>query len=244
MAELYTYDWQYEGAKARFTVDLAISDEGAGDAYPFVFRLDCRAPKDGLLTPRCIRHANAMEQKSVKEGFLFAGRVETQSRVLIYLYGKSRVSLSSLEYIYEKEKLLVCYADVQEDIEWNFYNSFLCPDAAKMQTEENRKQIERIRKAGDVITAARRVRFHMFFPSEPLAAMFSQQARQSGFALGEAEFIPEMEQPHGIVIVRVSTLQKDELDAVTSQAIYLARPYEGILCYWDCPLIPKSHPLR
>ncbi len=244
MAELYTYDWKYEGESARFTVDLALSSEAASGAYPFIFRLDCRTNKDGELTKRALRHVDAMQSAAQKEALLFAGRVETDTRALLYLYGKSRVSLSSLEYVYEKERLLDCYADVQEDTAWSFYTDFLYPDAAKMQTEENRKLIARIQKAGDNIAASRRVNLHMFFPSEPLLTMFSQQARQSGYAIAESEFIPEMETPYGIVIVRVSTLQKADVDALTTHAIYLAKPFEGVLCYWNCPIIPKNHPLR
>ncbi len=244
MAELFTYDWQYEGEDAVFTADLALSGEGEQGAYPFVFRLYCRAPKGGKLGARALRHVETMCKNAAKEGFLFVGRVDTEDRAILFFYGKSMVSLSSLEYLYEKERLLECRADAQEDPSWSFYQGFLYPDAAKLQTEENRKQIERIRKAGDSITAARRLRLHMFFPSEPLLAMFCDQARKGGYAIGENEFIPEMEQPYGIVIIRISTLQKRELDALTTQAIYLAAPCEGVLCYWDCPLIPKNHPLR
>lgn len=245
MANLFTYDWQYEGEDAVFRADLSLQPETQAEEYPFLFRLDCRAAKEEALTPRCLRHVDSMERKFIKEDLLFAGRVDTPLCAQFYLYSRGKETGAALEYIAEKEKrLLECRIDARDDADWSFYHRFLYPDVAKSQTEENRKLIDRIVKTGDNPAAARRIRLHLFFPSEPLAAMFAQQARTAGFALAESEFIPEMETPHGVVIVRVCTLQKREVDAMTTQAIRLAAPCQGIMCYWECPRIPKNSPLR
>lgn len=245
MADWFTYDWQYEGEDAVFRVDLSLEPETQAEEFPFLFRLDCRAVKDDSLSARCLRHVDTIEKKLVKQDVLFAGRVDTRSCAQFYLYSRGKETGAALEYICEKEKrLLDCRIDAREDGGWSFYQKFLYPDAAKSQTEENRKLIARIEKLGDNPAAARRIRSHLFFPSEPLAAMFAQQARTAGYAIGESEFIPEMEQPHGVVIVRVCTLEKREVDAMTTQAIRLAVPCQGIFCYWECPRIPKNNPLR
>ncbi len=242
MANWFTYDWLDKGEPARYAVDLALGERASAETYPFVFRLYCTAPGD--MSGRCRRHAEALLSKCLKEGFLLAGRVDTNTRALFYFYGKAKVSLASIEYAYAKEKLLTCRADVQEDPSWSFYGEQLCPDAAKYQTEQNREMIERMRKAGDYTPAARRVRLHMFFPSEPLLSMFSQAARQAGFALSDTQFYPDMERAYGIAIIKICTLNKPDVDALTTGAIYLAQNYDGTLLYWDAPVVPKHSPLR
>lgn len=242
MSNWFTYDWQEQGERAHYAVDLALGEQGKAEEYPFVFRLYCKSPHE--INERCRRHANALLSKCEKEGFLFAGRVETPSCIQFYFYGKAKVSLSSIEYAYAKEKLLSCRADVQEDPSWSFYGEHLCPDAAKYQTEQNREMIARMAKAGDYTPASRRVRLHMFFPSEPLCAMFAEQARQSGFALSETHFYPEQERAYGVAIIRICTLNKPDVDALTTSAIYLAQNFDGTLLYWDSPVVPKHSPMR
>ncbi|MDO5110807.1 MAG: DUF695 domain-containing protein [Clostridia bacterium] len=242
MANWFTYDWQEKGETAKYAVDLALGEQGSAEDYPFVFRLYCSAPKE--INGRCRRHADAILTKCVKEGFLFAGRVDTATCIQFYFYGKAKVSLASMEYAYAKEKLLSCRADVQEDPSWSFYGEQLCPDAAKYQTEQNREMIARMAKAGDYTPASRRVRLHMFFPSEPLLVMFSEQARHAGFALSDTQFYPDMERAYGIAIIKIATLNKPDVDALTTSAIYLAQNYDGTLLYWDAPVVPKHSPLR
>jgi len=74
--------------------------------------------------------------------------------------------------------------------------------------------------------------------------MFAEQSRREGFALGDTEFLPELDCPHGQIIIAVSTLEKAALDTLTTRAIRLAAPYEGKLMYWDCPMIPKASPFK
>ena len=79
---------------------------------------------------------------------------------------------------------------------------------------------------------------------ESLVSLFAEEARLSGFAIGESEFRPEFEEPHGIKLQCISTLDKREIDALTTKAIRIAAKYEGHLEYWDSPVVPKKSPLR
>jgi len=212
--------------------------------YPFVCRMLCRMQKHGPITGRAKRHIEKLVKAAAEEGLLYVGQVETEERLRLFFYAAAPDALETLEALYAKEKLLRCRADIQEDPQWDFYRGFLYPDAAKHQTEENRKQIARIEKTGDNLAAARRLRLHMFFPAETLSVMFAEQSRKAGFALGDTEFLPELECPHGQIIIAVSTLEKPAMDALTTRAIRLAAPYEGKLMYWDCPMIPKASPFR
>ena len=127
---------------------------------------------------------------------------------------------------------------------WQSYFKLLYPNAAKYQTVLNGEFIQLMEKRGDNVDAARRLNLHMFFPTEPQRLLFSEQARLSGFAIGDALYKPEQEMPYGVILHRVSTLMKQDLDGVTTRAIRLAEKYDGSMTYMDSASVPKRHPMR
>ena len=135
-------------------------------------------------------------------------------------------------------------AGASDDPEWNTYLNLLYPDAAKYYTETNRKNAQLYRKNGDCITAVRRLTLHMAFSLETLVPRFAEEARLSGFAIGDAEFNPDIDLPYGVKLHIISSLLNEDLDKYTTLAIYTAERYGGRLLYWESPIIPKNSPLR
>ena len=70
--------------------------------------------------------------------------------------------------------------------------------------------------------------------------MFEESARQAGYAIGSPEYHSDFELPNGTVLYRISTLKRDDIDALTVRTVKLAQSMEGRLLYWDCNIVPKS----
>ena len=246
MPDWFTYDWRFDGEPARFTVDQAFLGGAPFAHMPVLFRVSC-ACKEGKSSIRRLEamRISAIESKCLKAiSPFYAGSIETNTRKVLYLYANSIAQLEPLEKIVMPVRGLFCEVAARTENDWRTYFDLLYPDAAKFQTEENRKYIELMRKGGDGIQPARRVRLHMFFKTEPLMHLFAEKARQVGFAVGTPEYAPEHAQAYGVVVLRVSSLEKREIDDVTTQVIRLAEEFEGTLLHWDCPLVPKVNPLK
>lgn len=118
--------------------------------------------------------------------------------------GRTRGPWSPCARLWKRRKPSSAPLGLREDPRGEIYHRLLYPDAARLFTEENRRQIALLKKHGDMLTPARRIAFHTFFPTEPLAAIFAEGARQAGFAVGDREFLPEQENPYGVVLLRIS----------------------------------------
>lgn len=234
--DLFTYDWQMEGVPAVFLVEMNLDEDGR-KARPFLLYIKCASPA-GPLGPRQAKKLAALEKKLHKQAeWLFAGSIEDAQRKAFFFYVKDdKEDLALAQGLLDREKSLRCTAACKDDPEGEIYRKLLYPDAARLFTEQNRKQIQFMQKKGDALTPARRVTLHAFFPAEPLMGRFAEAARQAGFAVGEYEFEPEQPLPYGVTLHRISTLEKSAMDALTTEVIYLAARFDGALQYWSCPV--------
>ena len=239
----FTYDWHMDGEPARFIVDMDLGNE-ALLSRPYMLYIQGKS-RDGKLSGREAKHLDGLEKKCLKRiDGIFAGSIRTEDRGAFFFYTQEEDALEIAKEIAGKEKLLQCTAMLREEPDHETYNVILYPDAARLFTEQNRKQLLIIKKRGDSMTPARRITLHVFFPAEPLVGRFAEQARISGFAVGEYEYEPEHEEPYGVSLCRVSSLDKAEIDDITTKVIRLAAQYEGKLSYWNCPIVGKILPFR
>ena len=237
-AELFSYDWKLDGVPAEYTVDMALPAEALA-SRPYLFYIQGKS-RSGAFTSRESKHMGALEKRVRKElDGVYAGEIRTAERQVFFYYGADPGALEPLRKAVEKEKAIQCALGLREDPRGEIYHRLLYPDAARLFTEENRRQIALLKKHGDMLTPARRIAFHTFFPTEPLAAIFAEGARQAGFAVGDREFLPEQENPYGVVLLRISSLDKAAVDEMTTRIIQLAAAQEGTLQYWDCPIVGK-----
>lgn len=240
--ELFTYDWQIDGDDALFCVDLALYDHAPDPVYNVLLYINCAAKTPGkAFDLGMVKRAENVLKKCLKATApLYAGYIRTFDAIQFYFYASEEEHLKAVEKIALKERVLYCRAGMQKEPEWQTYFRLLYPDAAKLQTEQNRRHIALLKKHGDNLAAPRRVRFHLFFPSEPIVNYFSDEALKLGFAVGQQEFVPEFENPYGVALHRISALDKKELDRLTTEIIHLAEGFEGMLKDWDCQIIPKK----
>jgi uncharacterized protein (TIGR01619 family) len=241
------YDWILNSAPAVYRVDMEFKSLASGAGCKTLALVKCGTREAGApdMTPRERRAALALEKKCLRlPGVFYAGSIDTGSGVRMYFYGRNERELESVAAATENEDRLICSCSIIYEPELETYYRFLYPDSAKYQTVKNERLIEDIRKRGDNTQAPRRINLHMYFPTEPLRVMFQEEARQSGFAIGGAVYTPEQELPYGIVLHRISTLEKRDIDAVTTKAIRAAEKFGGELIHWDCQFICKGSPLR
>jgi uncharacterized protein (TIGR01619 family) len=241
------YDWILNGAPAVYRVDMEFHKLARGAGCTTLALVKCGTREAGApdMTPRERRAAGGLEKKCMRlPGVYYAGSIDMGSGVRMYFYGRNERELEGLCAAAEKEDRLMCSASIAYEPELETYYRLLYPDAAKYQTVKNERLIENIKKRGDNTQAPRRINLHMHFPTEPLRVMFQEEARLSGFAIGSAVYAPEQELPYGIVLHRISTLEKRDIDAVTTKAIRAAEKFGGELIQWDCQFICKGSPIR
>ncbi len=235
------YDWQAEKQRAVFRVDTALYDIAPMPTHGVLFGI-VTTGRDGKLgdSMRDTLSRQLAERLEKKVGLVYAGSVSVEGRTKLFLYGSSVSQLDAVESAADRAMFIKCRCSAASDEDWKTYFKLLYPDAAKMQTLWNKRTIAMMKKQGDVIDAARRINLHVFFPTEPLRIMFDEQARLSGFAIGEPEFAAESSLPYGTVIRRISTLDKAEIDILTAKAVYLAEKFDGRLVHWDCAIMRKN----
>lgn len=233
----FEYDWQYEGKEAAYCVDMTYENE-LDRLGEVLVTLTCKGKK-GTITDGEYRKYEKLRDKIVKKLFVtYVGLIESSDAVRFYFYANTHeVGLQIEKIIKRIANVVAC--DCCYDKEKNLYKKTLFPDRAKLYTEENRKHINTFAENGDCMHAPRKINFHVFFPSEPLRILFEEQARLSGYAIGDAEFIMEYPLPHGIAVHKICSLNKADIDDATSRLIYIAQKHEGELYFWDCVLVPK-----
>ena len=245
MAQWFGYDWPIEGAYAHFAVDMELTDIPSWE-WPVLLYLSCESKRKGASSLNAIESARAdsLQRSFVKKtACLYAGSIEVGAQRQFYFYAREKRAKKQLDETAERERILKGRSGGAEEPQWVTYRQLLYPDAAKLPTERNRDQIALLRKNGDTLTGVRRVRFSLFFATESIMLLFGEQARLSGFAIAGPVYEPEHELAYGVSIVRLSTLEKPEIDSLTTRAIRIAEKYGGELRYWDSPVVRHSGPI-
>lgn len=233
----FEYDWHYKGNEASICVDLSYAENEAALGN-ILIDLRCDS-KSGELNDSAYRRYERLRDKLIRKvNMCYVGLIETHSAVDFFFYAETNSVLDSIDkYIRRIADRVSC--ECRYDNERGFYKNTLYPDTAKLYTEENGKLIQALKERGDCVSAPRKLNFHVYFPTEPLRILFEEQARLSGYAIGECEFVPEDKNPYGTVVHKIVSLEKPDVDDATSRLIYIAEKHEGVLMFWDCVLVPK-----
>ena len=240
----FEYDWHIEGIDAVFAVDTQLVERTPYSNNPYLFYISCMTPDGEPFTMMQARRAAALVSRCEKLLPIYAGRICAADHHQFYFYGSDRTVQKQLSDECKKVRKLVCRAGRINDPEWSTYLELLYPDAAKYQTELNRRTLEQYEKKGDGIETPRRVNFHCFFPAEPMLMQFSEDARLSGFALGKPEFAPEAELIYGIAAQAITSLEKRDIDKLTTRVMAIASRYDGRLISWDTQVVRRRPPMR
>lgn len=246
MADFITYDWHVRKEPAVFHVDISFEEETP--VYSGLLYCAIAASADGTLafTPAHERRMLRVESKLLKAitpGH-YMGYIHMEALRQYYFYVPDTVlAMDIVEHIAFKETKLCVNAGGVDEPDWLTYYSLLLPDAAKYQTMRNGACIEHQRTSGDALEKVRRLTFYVCFPTEELRQFFCDGARNVGFALGDASFEPEIPLSHVQALYALSSLDKAQVDALTTKAIRAAAPHGGELLRWTCPRMARKSPL-
>ena len=228
----FEYDWRHENEDAVFGVEMAYAALDEIRIRHSELLIVTAEGKGGHVTESQWRKFEAIKNRLVRHYTIqYAGFIKAASNARYYYYTPDASVAASIEVYLSKYRFISC--DSINDTAWKYYFKLLYPTAAKLQTEENAKTIGLYSRMGDSLTTPRKITLHMYFPSESLRILFEEQARLSGFAIGDSEFGMEYEKPHGVQIHKIAPLLKRDVDELTTRAIHIAKKYDGDLVYWD-----------
>ncbi|MBO4562423.1 MAG: DUF695 domain-containing protein [Clostridia bacterium] len=235
------YNWQLDGNEAYFGVELSYYRKAPDEKHPLLCYFCCETTNGGALTPADEKRIEQLAAKCKRRTRIQpAGFVQSGNMRQYYFYTASKEEYDVLKDVAEKEKKLLCRVGGKREDDWATYFQLLYPNEVKYQTVKNREQVKKLHSIGDNIEASRRINLHVCFRTEQQRLMFEETARNAGFAIGGAEFLSESDLPNGVVIYRISSLKREDIDSVTVRVIKLAQKMEGRLSYWDCNIVPRS----
>ncbi|MDO4568572.1 MAG: DUF695 domain-containing protein [Clostridia bacterium] len=237
------YDWETDGMPAVFELDMDLYDIAPSPTHDTLFYVVCEpASITASMQSRGYRaKCEAAMRRCLAIGSQkLAGVISTSEFLQFYTYGTDLHALADIEDAARSVRGIVTRAGAQREPKWQTYMRLLYPDAAKFQTVRNAEQIELMRKCKDLLYPSRKLNLHVYLKTEPLRLLFEEQARLSGFAVGKPEFDDRSPRPYGVCLHIISSLNKREVDAVTTRVVRLAQQYEGALVGWDCALMKRT----
>lgn len=245
MTDWYVYDWELQGLPAQFHVDLSYMEQfdALGDFTTLLY-VSCYAKKQDAIAFSA-REARALENvsreclKILGSKCAFVGYIDIAAQRRYYFYtSDARLLVPLMAYCTEEDALKLECFKADEPNRQTYYR-LLVPDAAKRQSVDNEAYIASLRERGDDDKAFRRVNLHFYFPSASSRALFTENAKALGFAIGESDYIPERDPSYYVVLHAVSPLEKAPVTEWTTKAIYAAEAYGGVLEHFDSAFVPK-----
>lgn len=240
-SEWLEYIWELNGEETYFGVELSLYRRAPDPEAPLLVYLCCQTTDEHDLGPADIKRIEDAAARCARRcGAVPAGFIQADSMRQYYFYVADKEQYDIIKEIAAKEKKLFCRVGGKREENWATYFNLLYPDELKYQTVRNREQVKKLRAIGDNTDAARRINLHMGFRTEQDRLVFEETARRAGYAIGSPEYHPDADHPNGVVVYRISTLRRRDIDGVTIRSIVLARQCVGKLLYWDCNIVPRS----
>lgn len=240
----FTYDWKFEDKPAVYRIDLdflecarirvrsGVIEEK--EITPLLSVIIGNRRQSVLGEKEARKIIETVQRLAAKSCSCLVGIIQCGLVLRLYLYEGDIGSLDKFSALIAAEKGFKNECVLEDEIDYYTYRRLLLPDAAKIQTEYNRENLEFLRERGDTM-APRRLNIHMAFRNEPASMDFAIKARENGFAVGVHEDTGDNEFAFGLVVYKVCALEKSEVDALTTEIIHIAAFYGGKLMFWDCP---------
>ncbi len=246
MNNLCRYDWELDGQRAEFSVDLSYAEQ-------FDMMGDFTTLLVIAISPAELRESasfTARESKKYKallrrlsqllgQKGIHVGTILLDAHCRFYFYTSDARLLVPVYDQCGKTMDLKVECQKFEDPDHETYFRLLYPDPAKRQAADNAVYIKSLLQRGDDANAYRRINLHFFFPTAQTRILFERDAKQMGFAVGDIGFIPEREPSHYISIHIVSKLFYDDVTEQTTKAIYAADRYHGVMDHLDSAFVAK-----
>lgn len=245
MSNLFSYNWYLKEAPASFQVDLEYAGKFdlLGDFTTLLYITCLPADPEQTAFGRREQSLLVKVQKRISQllgdAGAFVGSIDLQAQRILYYYTNDAKRLLAINAYCGKEGRLALTCTRANEPNQQTYYQLLYPDGVKLQGVENARLISAMKQRGDLLSAHRRINLHLRFYGAPGMQRFADLAREEGFAIGNMDFIPEREYPHGLTVHCLLPLEWEPLTAATTELIALSAGCQGILEYVDCAFVEK-----
>lgn len=251
-----TEDWDFyfcrvDDRSASIFLDLGVAKDPPRTAYPVMsyVRVTMRNPRpDGLSSNEEFEALKAVEDQlggrlTSGGSAVYVGRNTSNGCRDFYFYcGRemdwaTRVaeSMVSSGYTYESGS--------RPDPEWHTYFNFLFPGDREMQSIQNRRVCDSLRRHGDELTQAREIDHWAYFPNRDSQARFLQAAMTLGYLLREKHDLPNRSGQFGARVYRMDIPSPDRIDSVTWPLFEAAEKAGGEYDGWEAMVVKQTTPL-
>lgn len=234
MTDWLTYQWEFEGQRASFRVDmqywnllpvLSCTQLIAVSAAP-------KSPTAKRFSPSEQYAFSQLRRKLVDRlsgPAIFVGSVWMDSLRCLYFYTSETSMIQEMSRLCREQKGLTVVCSHNWESRFSTYYRFLYPDDKKLQSVENAAFIEVQRRRGEELTPVRRLELTMAFMNPEDRRHFLDNACLSGLVPGQSYLSKSATHPDCCKVYGYASLELDSLNQLTARAIEAAAPLDGLL---------------
>ncbi len=181
---------------------------------------------------------------AAEAGFTYVGRLRTGGdwQLTFYGTGGKEPTLEELVVNALSEPERGYRIGSQEDADWEYYEEFLMPDAERWQWIMDRRVVQQLEKAGDVLDTPRPVDHFIGFPDVERRESFLVAARAKGFTAEAGVTHESGEKPFSAQLIRSDPVELEHIHDVVMDVIELAEEHDGDYDGWGAPIAAAGDP--
>lgn len=238
-----TYVMEIDKRPVSVVVDLAYGSSPAAKVKPNVMIVSVNLfteHNNGMPSGTEARKLDSIENKLVqalgdKLNAAYAGRYTQNGKRDYYFY--SADTLNYRQYVLNAAGLYAfgrCKMMAKADAKLENYFSVLYPSEKEMQRIYNRRMLDRLAEAGDLVTAPRKIDHFLFFKTEQERKKFVRVVQDNGFTVengGEEKGVKD--RPYSLQISKVDKTDRNSIDKVSLYLWELSLQYSARYDGWE-----------
>lgn len=248
-------DWDFypclvDSKPASIFLDLGVAQEAPDKRYPVMayVRLYMRDPReDGLSSSAEFETLTAIEDVLVRkliseEAATFVGRNTSDGCRDFYFYSRSEIGWTA-----RVEEAMAAFGDYEfdsgarPDSGWRTYFDFLFPRDRDLQSIQNRRVCEALRRNGDSLSTAREIDHWAYFDTEDARERFIESAAKLEFEVrSRLDGGQEDDRRYGVQIFRKDVPDFSTIDQTTWPLFEAAAEVGGEYDGWESVVVASN----
>lgn len=234
MTDWLTYQWEFEGQRASFRVDMQYWNLLPVLSYTQLIAVSAapKSPQTKRFTPGEQYIFSQLRRKLVDKlsgPAIFVGSVWMDALRCMYFYTSETAMIQEISALCREQKGLAVVCSHGWEPRFSTYYRFLYPDDKKLQSVENAVFIETQRRRGEELSPIRRLELTMAFMNPEDRSRFLQSAPRCGLTPGQSYLSKSATHPDCCKVYGYASLELDSLNRLTARAIDAAAPLDGLL---------------
>lgn len=180
---------------------------------------------------------NAAEEALIERftplGLIYVGRVRNRGTWESTFYGAGDHIDALRELARERVGTRRVDAESERDPRWSYYHEFLLPDDERRQWMDDRRLVQVLQEAGDVLTVPRRVDHWACFANAPARDAFVEAIAREGFTVATATHLPDAPLPFAAQVFRTDPIVLDHIHDVAMTVMDAAEAEDGSYDGWE-----------